>query len=194
MNNKERYISLLENLILNRDGMEELIKFLSESDFFHAPASTQYHGNYEGGLLEHSLNVHDVLCEEVNQSCYKNIFNKDSLVIVSLLHDICKTNFYKEELKWKKDKNNQWESYMAFVIDDQEPYGHGEKSVMMISKYIKLTDEEMYAIRWHMGAFDNAVKGGDYGMNKTFEKYPLALALHLSDMKASNLLERKEVK
>lgn len=194
MNNKERYISLLETLILSRDGMGELLKFLSESDFFYAPASTKYHGNYAGGLLEHSLNVHDVLCEEVKQSCYKNSFNKDSLVIVSLLHDICKTNFYKEELKWKKDKNNQWESYMAFVIDDQEPYGHGEKSVMMISKYIKLTDEEMYAIRWHMGAFDNAVKGGDYGMNKTFEKYPLALALHLSDMKASNLLERKEVK
>ena len=90
---KEEFLELLKEV--KREGIEELIKFLETSDFFKAPASTRYHGNYEGGLVEHSLKVYEILKHKV-QNCIMPInISEESIKIIALLHDICKTNFYK---------------------------------------------------------------------------------------------------
>lgn len=173
----------------HRDGITDLIKWLqNETDFFTSPASTKYHLCEAGGLCEHSLNVFTQM---------ENIFDTDedemeSIAIVGLLHDLCKVNFYAIEYRNKKnEKTGIWEKYPVYTVEDQFPYGHGEKSVYLISKFIKLTDEEAMAIRWHMGGFDNAVKGGDFGCTKAFEKYPLAVKLHCADMLATYIDEVK---
>lgn len=180
-------------LFIERDGINELKDYLENSDFFIAPASTRFHGNYEGGLCEHSMNVFQVLSSMNIQLQFLKA-KWETVSVIALLHDVCKIGMYKEVEKWRKDSQNKWESYIAYEIQDDEPYGHGEKSVMILSKYIDLTDEEMYCIRWHMGAFDNAVKGGDYSFNRACEKYPLITALHSADFMATNYLDIKVVK
>ena len=164
--------------------------YIRNSDFYTAPASTRFHLSTEGGLLQHSLNVYECLMAKRDNVVWGPILDevgKDSLTIVSLLHDICKTNFYATELRWRKDSNNRWEQYPVYTIDDQLPYGHGEKSVMMIEKFMKLTDEEKFAIRWHMGYSEPAGLYPQVG--KAMELYPLVLALHEADMEASKILE-----
>ena len=146
---KEEFLMLLKSI--NREGMDELINFIERSDFFKAPASTRFHGSYEGGLLEHSLNVYKILSEKVKNCPIELNVSQDSIIIMSLLHDICKANFYKVDYRNAKNDLGVWEKVPYYTIDDTIPYGHGEKSVMMISEYIKLTVEEKYAIRWHMG-------------------------------------------
>lgn len=170
----------------NRDGIEDLIRYLQdETDFFSAPASTKYHGAYEGGLLEHSMNV----CAELNLDPQSRIYSPESTIIVSLLHDICKANYYGKETRNVK-VNGEWVQKEVYTYQDELPLGHGEKSLYLVSKFIKLTDEEAAAIRWHMGGFDSAFRGGDRGLNIAFEKYPLAVLLHLADMKATYIVER----
>lgn len=172
----------------NRDGIEELIRYLQEeTDFFTAPASAKYHGAYEGGLLMHSINV----CAELNLDPQSRIYSPESLIVVSLLHDICKVNCYGKETKNVKE-NGAWVQKEVYTYQDDLPLGHGEKSLYLISKFIKLTDEEAAAIRWHMGGFDSAFRGGDRGLNAAFEKYPLAVLLHLADMKATYIVERRD--
>ena len=171
----------------NRDGIEELIRYLQEeTDFFTAPASTKYHGAYEGGLLQHSMNVYEVLRCDPD----RNFSFSDSIIIVSLLHDICKANCYHTERRNVKE-NGVWVEKQVYVFDDEFPLGHGEKSLYLASKFIELSDEEAAAIRWHMGAFDNAFRGGDRGLNAAYEKYPLAVMLHMADMRATYLVERE---
>lgn len=103
---KERFLSIF-NEVVHREGAEELLSWLSNSDFFTAPASTQYHGSHPGGLLEHSLNVYDCLVEELNLSGFSEKYTQETIAIVSLLHDICKTNFYKKGTRNVKE-NGQW--------------------------------------------------------------------------------------
>lgn len=171
-----------------RSGIEELIRYLQEeTDFFTAPASTKYHGAYEGGLLQHSVNVYGALCSDPA----KDYSFSDSIIIVSLLHDICKANCYRTEKRNVKE-NGAWVEKQVYVFDDELPLGHGEKSLYLASKFIELSDEEAAAIRWHMGAFDNAFRGGDRGLNAAYEKYPLAVLLHMADMRAAYLVERGE--
>lgn len=186
---------IIENLkSVKRENIQDLIKWLkNETDFFTAPASTRFHGSYVGGLAEHSYNVFQCLKSiELLDEFKKFRFDYDSIIICSLLHDVCKTNFYKMSEKNTKDKNGNWIKVPFYEVEDTEPYGHGEKSVMLIEKYIKLTDEERYSIRWHMGGFDESVKGGSYAIGKAYEKYPLALALHLADMTATYICEVKQ--
>jgi len=161
--NIERFEQLLHSV--DRDGMDNLIDFIRKSDFYTAPASTRYHSCHDGGLLEHSLSVYDCLANKRDDLVWSEVFENipnESLIIVALLHDVCKTYFYGTEIKNKKvysdtgtkiDSNGRydWVSSPAYTIDDRIPYGHGEKSVMMIEEYIKLTPMERYAIRWHMG-------------------------------------------
>ena len=176
---KERFITLLRET--DRYGLEDLILWLEKSDFFTAPASTKYHLAKEGGLLEHSLNVFDNLQEEDFEH------DRSTLIIVALLHDICKANFYTvSERNVKRD--GEWVKEPFYTIDDQYPIGHGEKSVIIAQKYIKLTDEEIAAIRWHMGLSES--KENYNYINKAFYKYPLALSLHIADLKATYLDER----
>ena len=172
----------------NRDGIEELIRYLQEeTDFFTAPASTKYHGAFAGGLLMHSINV----CAELRLDPNSKVYPTETLIIVALLHDICKANCYRTEKRNVKE-NGGWVEKQVYVFEDELPLGHGEKSLYLASKFIKLSDEEAAAIRWHMGAFDNAFRGGDRGLNAAYEKYPLAVLLHMADMRAAYLVERGE--
>lgn len=181
----EQFVDLLRST--GRSGIEELILYLQEeTDFFTAPASTKYHGAYEGGLLQHSMNVYEVLRYDPDG----NFSFSDSIIIVSLLHDICKANCYHTEKRNVKE-NGVWVEKQFYVFEDELPLGHGEKSLYLASKFIELSDEESAAIRWHMGAFDNAFRGGDRGLNAAYEKYPLAVMLHLADMRATYLVERE---
>lgn len=172
----------------NRDGIEELIRYLQEeTDFFTAPASTKYHGAFAGGLLMHSINV----CAELRLDPNSKVYPTETLIIVALLHDICKANCYRTEKRNVKENGGRVEK-QVYVFEDELPLGHGEKSLYLASKFIKLSDEEAAAIRWHMGAFDNAFRGGDRGLNAAYEKYPLAVLLHMADMRATYLVERGE--
>jgi len=160
----------------------------NETDFFQAPASTKYHSSFEGGLALHSYNVYKCLLDVIKMNKFvKFNFDFDSVIICALLHDLCKTNFYKVSTRNVKNENTgKWEQVPYYEIDDQEPYGHGEKSVMLIEKFIRLNDEERYAIRFHMGAYDESARNSG-NINKAFQKYPLALALHIADMMDANM-------
>lgn len=172
----------------NRDGIEELIRYLQEeTDFFTAPASTKYHGAFAGGLLMHSINV----CAELRLDPNSKVYPTETLIIVALLHDICKANCYRTEKRNVKE-NGGWVEKQIYVFEDELPLGHGEKSLYLASKFIKLSDEEAAAIRWHMGAFDCAFRGGDRGLNAAYEKYPLAVLLHMADMRATYPVERSD--
>ena len=169
---KQECLNVLKSI--NREVMDKLIEFLENSDFFEAPASTRYHGSWKGGLLEHSMKVYEILKTKVEDN--------DSTKIVALLHDICKVNFYKTDYRNAK-VNGVWEQVPYYTIDDTIPYGHGEKSVMMISEFIKLTSEEKYAIRWHMGFTEPKELYGTISI--AYKKYPLALYMHEADLEAT---------
>jgi hypothetical protein len=195
MTNKERFIAIYKDKI-KREGADRLLDYLlsENSDFFTAPASTRFHGAYEGGLLEHSLNVYECLCDFVKHSrfCskYGFSFDEESLAIAALLHDVCKTNFYKTEMRNVK-KNGVWESVPYYTIEDNLPYGHGEKSVYIISGFMRLTRDEAFAIRYHMG-FSGTEDANQVG--RALEMFPLAFALCMADMEASYYIEGSPVK
>ena len=178
---KEEYILLLRTI--KREGIEDLINFLEKSDFFKAPASTRFHGDYEGGLLEHSLKVYEILKHKVENNIESIKVSDDTIKIVALLHDICKANFYKIDYRNAKNALGVWEKVPYYTVDDTIPYGHGEKSVMMISEYIKLTPEEKYCIRWHMGFTEPKELYGTIGL--AYKKYPLALLTFEADLEAT---------
>ena len=178
---KEKFIELLKST--NRLGIEDLISFLEKTDFFTAPASTRFHGSFEGGLVKHSLKVYEILDYKAKNNVLKLEIPDDTIKIVSLLHDICKLNFYKVDYRNAKNALGEWEKVPYYTIDDTIPYGHGEKSVMMISEYIKLTPEEKYSIRWHMGYTEPKELYNTIGA--TYKKYPLALMMHEADLEAT---------
>lgn len=199
-------ITRFESLLLSteRDGIDKLLDFIRQSDFYTAPASTKYHSCHEGGLLEHSLNVYDCLKAKADSPIWKEIISKvgeDTLILTALLHDLCKTNFYIVEYRNKKvysangskiDSNGRydWESVPAYTVDDKYPYGHGEKSVMMIDSFIRLKPIEKYTIRWHMG-FTEPKENWNY-LTASIKMYPLVLAIHEADLEATYLLEKEE--
>ena len=170
---KEEFINLLKQT--NREGMDKLIEFLERTDFFEAPASTRFHGCFKGGLLEHSLKVYEILKTKTEDSA--------SVKIIALLHDVCKANFYKVDYRNAKNEQGVWEKVPYYTVDDTIPYGHGEKSVMMISEFIKLTPEERYAIRWHMGFTEPKELYGTIGI--AYKKYPIALLTREADLEAT---------
>jgi hypothetical protein len=177
---------------ITRPGGDVLLEYLlsDKCDFFTAPASTRYHGAYEGGLCEHSLNVYhclkDYLTRERTKTVYGMDYSEESIALTALLHDVCKVNFYKTERRNRKNEFGQWEEYDYFSIDDKLPYGHGEKSVYIVSGYMRLSRMEAFAIRYHMG-FSGIEDKNSIGA--AFEQYPLALALSVADMEASYYLE-----
>ena len=181
MDNKERVIELLQQV--NRPGIDKLINWLEKSTFFTDPASTKYHDAEEGGLLNHSLLVYDN---------YVALTSKDdeTAIITCLLHDVCKIGTYKKVMKNVKSENGQWIQVESYDYqDDGMPYGHGEKSVLMISHFINLTKEEMLMIRWHMGAYESKECWNNLG--KAQEMYPSVLYIHFADMLASKGIHYK---
>ena len=155
------------------------------TDFFTAPASTRFHGDHEGGLLEHSLKVYEILNEKLKHTPIEMNIPDDTIKIAALLHDICKVNFYKVSYRNAKNELGVWEKVPYYTIEDTIPYGHGEKSVMMITEYMKLTVEEKYAIRWHMGLSEPKEQYTTIG--NAFTRYPLALMLFEADLEATYL-------
>ncbi len=187
MTPQERFLEICKNTI-HRDGIEQLLDFIVKSDFFAAPASTRFHGNFAGGLCQHSLNVYDVLTDLCGR--YYPAASPETIAIVALFHDFCKINFYKKTFRNVKNKETGvWEEKLAWEIDEKVPLGHGEKSCILIQWYMKLSLEELLAIRWHMGGYDNAVKGGDFGASNASDRSPLVTLLNVADMIASNLME-----
>ncbi|MBR7014489.1 MAG: TraI domain-containing protein [Prevotella sp.] len=156
---KEQFIKLLQ--ATKRTGIESVVSYLEQAGFFLAPASVSRHLSHEGGLLEHSLNVWKMAQMLRMQTIgmrpeLEKQLPEDSVTIAALLHDVCKANIYKTVQKWRKDENNRWESYDAYDTDySRFPVGHGEKSVIMLLRLgLQLTNDEIIAIRWHMGAWN----------------------------------------
>lgn len=189
-NHKEQFIEIFEECI-QREGNSDLLNWLLQSDFFQAPASTRFHGSYAGGLVEHSLNVYNCLNALLDHTGLKEKYSKETVAIVSLLHDVCKANFYKTGTRNVKE-NGVWVTKEVYEIDEKFPCGHGEKSVIILQNFIRLTADEIFAIRAHMGGFDTSVKGGDFFIGKIFEQSKLALLTHMADMEATYLFETKE--
>ena len=187
---KEEFISVYKENIV-REGSDKLLDYLiNKCDFFTAPASTRFHSAYAGGLAQHSLNVYyclkDYLSRERVKETYKLSYTEEQIAIVALLHDMCKIDCYKTDFRNVKNDKGQWEKVPTYKFDDPLPYGHGEKSVYMISGFMRLSREEAMAIRWHMGfsgTEDNNLTG------RALETYPLAFALATADMEASYFLE-----
>ena len=192
MENKERFLSIYREHI-HREGREKSLDYLlsEHSDFFRAPASTRFHGAHAQGLLEHSLNVYDCLKDYLSRprvkECYHMDYNEETIAIVALLHDICKINCYKESTRNQK-VNGQWVQVPFYEYEDRLPYGHGEKSVYIITGFMRLSREEAFAIRYHMG-FSGSEEVRNVGA--AFEMYPLAFALSTADMEATYYLEGK---
>lgn len=183
---KERFINLLK--CTGREGIDNLINWLeNETDFFTAPASTQYHLAVEGGLLKHSLNVYYELINEFYTNDYAIT---PSVIISALLHDICKINSYELSSKNVKNKDGKWEQVPCYISNDTLPLGHSEKSIILIQKFIELTDEEITAIRWHMGGFE--AKENYRYLNNAFNKCELAVKLHIADLRATYIIEKGE--
>ncbi len=188
---KEEFIKIY-NENIHREGSEKLLDYLvNKSDFFTAPASTRFHNSFDGGLAQHSLNVYhclkDYLARERVQKDYGLRFSEETVAIVALLHDICKTNVYVRDFRNVKNEKGQWEKVPAYRYEDKLPYGHGEKSVYMISGFMRLTRDEAMAIRWHMG-FSGAEDSST--VSSAMEKYPLVLAISTADMEATVFMEK----
>ncbi len=191
MTKQEEFIEIYQNKI-TREGADKLLEYLKSpaSDFFTAPASTRFHGSCEGGLLAHSLNVYECLTDYMARERVRTTYglqcSEETAAIVSLLHDVCKINCYRKGTRNVKDKNGVWQSVPTYEFYDDMPYGHGEKSVYIINGFMRLTREEAFAIRYHMG-FSGEENVRNVGA--AFEKYPLAFALSTADMEATYFLE-----
>lgn len=197
---------------IHRPGSDKLLQWLETTDFFSAPASSHFHLAQEGGLVEHSVHVYERLQtlyqQEFTLGAMPTMDQNESIAICGLLHDICKVNVYQKEPKNRKTYDPEkvaaaefwqvkhdvlgdyiWETVMGYKFEDSLPYGHGEKSVYIISGFMRLTREEAMAIRWHMGFSDSDFKGGGYNVGNAFEKYPLAVLTHVADLQATYLDE-----
>lgn len=204
-------IEIFENLVseIKREGIENLLDFIRKSDFYHAPASTTHHLAEDGGLLQHSLNVYTCLENKKQAPIWKDVLkdvSRETILIVSLFHDLCKTYFYEIDYKNQKTYDLEkvinasprevkhdakgdfiWETVPCYKVDNKYPLGHGNKSVIFILQFMKLSMEEITAITYHMGAYCDSSMWNELG--QAYKKYPLTLALHQADMEASNLLE-----
>lgn len=181
---------------IQRDGIDNLMEWVeNETDFFTAPASTRYHGSYEGGLLEHSLNVYNRLVFEMNTVIgegWEDIYSPETIAIVALFHDLCKIDRYVLTEKWRKDEDGQWEAYEAYDYNKEKAeMGHGAQSVYYLQKFIQLTEMEAQAIYWHMGAYDISPYSSLAHCSETFKWNPLAFLVHRADMAATYITENE---
>lgn len=194
MTDRERFIDLYKTHI-HREGADKLLEYLDSpaSDFFTAPASTKFHNNVKGGLLQHSLNVYDCLVSYFESERRTKLLgledvSDETLAVVALLHDLCKVNVYKETTRNQKDASGVWRQVPYYEFKDELPYGHGEKSVYIISGFMRLSREEAFAIRYHMGF---STEDDARNVGAAFEMFPLALALSIADTEATYYLEGK---
>ena len=195
MSAKEEFIQIYRDSI-RREGADALLDYLEhKSDFFTAPASARYHGAWPGGLCEHSVNVYRCLAAYLERERVKELYgleySAESIALVALLHDVCKTGCYKAGTRNVKGPDGRWQAVPTFYYEDSLPYGHGEKSVYILSGFLRLTREEAMAIRWHMGF---SVDEDKRLVGQALQQYPLAFALSVADMEATYFLENEEAK
>lgn len=206
--NKARFEELVKKYV-KREGVESLLKWLESTDFYTAPASTQYHLSVEGGLCQHSLNVFDNLVM-LSRSYYKvsedeenPIFNgatiedegaysMENIVVTALFHDICKANCYVRDFRNVKI-DGKWNQVEYWRWDEQFIYGHGTKSVYIIQQFMRLYIAEAHAIRYHMAGKEDTLSNTlERGSAQVYEKTPIAVMLHLADMMSAYLTEARE--
>lgn len=196
MNDRERFIAILSNI--KREGIDNVLTQLDNLGFFEAPASTVYHLNVTGGLVKHSLNVYDeaVLIAKAQDTLLQDtprLFDEESIAISALLHDVCKAEIYKKATKSRKNSEGRWEYYQGYDVDyTYFPMGHGEKSVICLLRWgLKMTEDEMLAIRWHMGAFDLPFQSLEEknNLNAAKNKCPLLALISAADSLATSVLE-----
>lgn len=187
MGHKEEFEEIYRNKI-HRAGADELLAWLETTDFFTAPASTKFHCACPGGLVQHSVSVYRVMVEKHFDP---ETDSEESFAVCALLHDICKAQFYKQGTRnVKNEATGAWEKRPYYSIEDSYPYGHGEKSVFLIERFLRLKASEAIAIRWHMGGFDDSARGGSFAISQAYDRYPLAVKLHLSDLESTYLREK----
>ena len=188
MDYKQKFIEYYQANI-HREGADRLLEWLQTTDFFTAPASTRYHCACPSGLVQHSVNVYEVMMEKHFDP---ETDSAESFALCALLHDVCKAQFYKISTRnVKNEKTGQWEKVPYYTIEDAFPYGHGEKSVFLIERFVRLKPAEATAIRWHMGGFDDAARAGNFSISVAYDKYPIAVKLHLADLEATYLREKE---
>lgn len=195
--NKEEFVSLLNST--ERPGIDDVIKDLEELGFFEAPASAGHHLNVAGGLVEHSLNtckaalaVYEGM-QKIEPYLEREI-KRESIIIASLLHDVCKSDIYKRTVKRRKSNLGTWEDSEGYKLTYKNfPMGHGEKSlVMLLCSGLELYDDEMLAIRWHMGAW--GINMNSYEEQRNYDAartlYPLVSIIQTADGLAASIMER----
>lgn len=177
---------------IKREGADKLLGWLKSTDFFTAPASYRFHSSFEGGLAHHSMNVYRRLKKNVQSEFgagYASFISDESIAVCGLLHDVCKAEYYKTEMRNVKE-NGVWVQRPYYAVEEKLPYGHGEKSVYIINGFMRLTREEALAINWHMGGFDARVKGGG-SVTAVYEKSVLSVLMHVSDIEATYIDEER---
>ena len=173
---------------VTREGSAAFLEWLSKTDFFTAPASTKFHCACPCGLVQHSVSVYRTMVERYFDP---ETDSEESFAICGLLHDVCQAQFYKEGTRnVKNEQTGAWEKKPYYMIEDSFPYGHGEKSVFLIERFLRLKTSEAIAIRWHMGGFDDAARGGSFAISQAYDRYPLAVKLHLADLESTYLREK----
>lgn len=182
---------------IKRPGADKLLAWLENNGFFEAPASAGHHGNRPGGLAVHSINVwrrlREITVRDMMGGGHGDLEpeEEETVAVMGLLHDVCKLDMYHRETKRRRNKETgKWEDYQGYSYRDPFPLGHGEKSVFLIMRNMALTEEEALAIRWHMGAYDYAAKGGDKALDAAMDVTPWVWRLHEADMCASRIDER----
>lgn len=195
---RTEFVNLLQEI--KRSGMSELMAYLDGSDFYYAPASTKFHGSYDGGLAYHSLLVceaalslfDDFYPKLFDQDKWLEIYPRESVILTSLLHDLCKIDTYVPGFKNQKDEETgKWEKVATYTRTPAFPMGHGGKSVFLIQRYLPLNDLEAQAIFWHMGGHDISPYQTQDEMGKAFDTNFLAFLLHQADMMTSYVLENE---
>lgn len=175
---------------IDRPGIENLVEYIdTKTDFRTAPASSRFHGNFEGGALVHFINAYNCfnnLCDN-----YNIMLSPDSRKIIGLLHDFCKFNLYKKTTRRHFiEEQDKWITYVTYEFKNGEiPLGHGEKSVMLLQQFIKLSRLEMLAIRWHMGAYEEGALRN--GLNEASEYHPCVRAMQIADQMATAFYDPK---
>ena len=196
---KQDKINLFESLLMstNRPGMDKVIEYIRKTDFYNAPASAKYHSNYDTGLLDHSLMAY-TLAEAFFEKMklidpeLAVIIPEESIIISTLLHDICKTCFYRKTIKWKKNEHMDWVQYDGYEIEDSFPIGHGEKSVIMLLKIgLDVNPCEMLAIRYHMGFWGESNTEFKIAMKSAIKMCPLVVLVQNADFAATMIFENE---
>lgn len=195
---------------VNRDGVDKLLSYLEKHDYYTAPASTRFHGNHEGGLAEHSINVCALLFKE--NRAHNAGLSDETIIISALMHDLCKVDFYAKDFKNVKTYINEenekdlkgfkilyekvagqelrycWVPTEVYVTSDQMPLPHGSKSLYILQGFIKVTREEAFLITWHMGPYGN-VTNYEFGFNDAVAYQPTVALMYVADFLASSLYE-----